>query len=240
MTTTTTTIPTYLFQQPAANTNGSRGPAESRTRRSWPLFGVAAAVFGGVATLLPSKVNMQPDTHQTSAAVVATLHRWPYQVAVVAGIIAVGCFLVAASGWRRWAAERAPDSLAAETIGKAFGATAGAMMIAFGMLGSLAVYLHGGINQHMFAHQGLYSVYMFVDFGPYVAWWGVTVAAAALAVVAFRNHAVPRWMGVASVAAVFIAVAPLVLTGLPGMPGAIGPFWLAVISLGMACHVRSV
>jgi hypothetical protein len=197
-------------------------------------------VFGGVATLLPSKVNMQPDNHATSAAVIASLHRWPYQVAVIAGLCAVACMLATASGWRRWAAERAPGNLAAETVGKAMGATAGAMMIAFGMLGSLAVYLHGGINQHMFSRDGLFSVYMFVDFAPYVAWWGATVAAAALAWVAFRNRLVPRWLGAASVAAVAIAVVPLLLTGLPGMPGVVGPFWLLVVSVGMNRHVRSV
>jgi hypothetical protein len=181
---------------------------------------------------------MQPDNHYTSATVISTLHRWPYQAGVIAGFLAVGCLLVAASGWRCWAAERAPGSVAAETVGKALAASAAAMTIAFGMLGSLAVYLHGGINQHMFAHQGLYSVYMFVDFGPYVAWWGTTVAAAALAVVAFRAHAVPRWIGAVSALAVFIGIAPLLLTGLPGMPGVIGPVWLAVVSLGMARHVR--
>jgi hypothetical protein len=106
-------------------------------------------------------------------------------------------------------------------------------MIGFGLLGSLAVYLHRGINQHMFAHDGLYSIYMFVDFAPYVAWWGATVAAAALAWIAFRNRLVPLWMGIASALAVAIAVLPLVATGLPGMPGVVGPFWLLVVSLGM-------
>jgi hypothetical protein len=183
---------------------------------------------------------MQPDNHATSAAVIASLHRWPYQVAVIAGLCAVACMLATAAGWRRWAAERAPGNLAAETVGKAMGATAGAMMIGFGMLGSLAVYLHGGINQHMFSRDGLFSVYMFVDFAPYVAWWGATVAAAALAWVAFHNRLVPRWLGAISVAAVAIAVLPLLLTGLPGMPGVVGPFWLLLVSIGMNRHVRSV
>jgi hypothetical protein len=223
-----------------AATDPSVSPIRSATGHRWPLSGAAAALFGGIATLLPSKVNMQPDNHATSAAVIATLHRWPYQVAVIAGLFSVACMLATATGWRRWAAERAPGNLAAETVGKALGATAAAMMIGFGLLGSLAVYLHGGINQHMFSRDGLFSVYMFIDFAPYVAWWGATVAAAALAWIAFRNRLVPRWLGAMSAAAVAIAVLPMLLTGLPGMPGVVGPFWLLVVSVGMSRHVRSV
>jgi hypothetical protein len=171
--------------------------------------------------------------------VINALHRWPYQAAVAAGFVAVACLLVAASGWRRWAADVLPQSLAAETIGRALAASAAAMMIGFGFLGSLAVYLHGGINQHMFAREGLYAIYLVVDFGPYIAWWGVTVAAAAVAVVALRNRALPRWVGALSVIAVALAVLPLFATGLPGMPGVVGPFWLAAASVGVYRNNRS-
>ena len=203
-------------------------------RNRWALWGAAAGVFGGVATLLPAKVNVQKANAHTTAAVIANLHRWPYQVSVVAGFAAVTCLLVAAAGWRRWAEHRAPGSLAASVVSKAFGATAGAMMIAYGFAGALAVYLHGGIDAKMFSPQGLFSLYMILDFGPFIAWWGVTVAAAALVYAAFREGLVPRWVGVASIAYVLIAVLPLVFTGLPGMPGVIGPFWLAAVSVGAA------
>ena len=60
------------------------------------------------------------------------------------------------------------------------------------------------------------------------------VAAAALVYAAFREGLVPRWVGVASAAFVLIALLPLIATGLPGMPGVIGPFWLAAVSVGLA------
>ena len=218
---------------PAAQT-----PATGRRNR-WALWGAAAGVFGGVATLLPTKVNAQKANAHTSAAIISTLHRWPYQVSVVAGFAAVACLLVAAAGWRRWAQERAPESLAASVISKAFAASAGAMMIAYGFAGALAVYLHGGMNAKMFSAQGLFSLYMILDFGPFIAWWGVAVAAAALVYAAFREGRVPRWVGVVSAIFVLIAVLPLIATGLPGMPGVLGPFWLALVSVGLARSRRS-
>jgi hypothetical protein len=206
------------------------GPTFDERRSRWPLFGVAAAVLGGIATVVPSKVNMQPDGRHTTAAVIDTLHRWPYHVGVVAGFAAVACLLVAVNGWRRWATEHAPNNLAAGTVATALTATAGAMMIGFGFLGALAVYLHGGVNATMFSREGLFSIYMVVDFGPYIAWWGATVAAAAVAWLAFRDHLVPRWIGVVSVVSVAVPVVALVATGLPGMSGVIGPIWLALVS----------
>jgi hypothetical protein len=152
----------------------------------------------------------------------------------------VVCLLVAAAGWRRWAAERAPGSLAASVIARALGASAGAMMIGYGFMGALAVYLHGGINEKMFSAQGLFSLYMIVDFGPFIAWWGAAVAAIALAYAAFREGLVSRTLGVFSVLFVFVAIAPLVATGLPGMPGVVGPIWLAIASVGMARTRRLV
>ena len=212
-------------------------PAETPTtgrRNPWALWGAAAGVFGAVATVVPSRVNLQKSNAYTTASVVAKLHRWPYQLSVVTGFAAVACLLVAAAGWRRWAEHRAPGSLAASVVAKAFGASAGAMMIAYGFAGALAVYLHGGIDAKMFSAQGLFSLYMLLDFGPYIAWWGVAVAAAALVYAAFREGLVPRWVGVASAAFVLIALLPLIATGLPGMPGVIGPFWLAAVSVGLA------
>jgi hypothetical protein len=216
------------------------GSARANARNLWALWGLAAAAFGGVATLLPSKVNSQPDKAHRTASVINTLHRWPYQVSVITGFAAVACLLVAAAGWRRWAAERAPDSLSASVIARALGASAAAMMIAYGFQGALAVYLHGGINEKMFSAQGLFSLYMFVDFGPYIAWWGVAAAAVALAYAAFREGLVPRSIGVFSIVFLVVAVAPLVATGLPGMAGVVGPIWLAATSIAVARTRRLV
>jgi hypothetical protein len=231
----TTLAPNFITSSDVS----AEGPSAHR-RNLWALWGTAAAAFGGLATMLPTRVNTQPDKAHLTASVINTLHRWPYQVSVISGFAAVVCLLVAAAGWRRWAAERAPQSLAANVIARALGASAGAMMIAYGFQGALAVYLHGGINEKMFSAQGLYSLYMIVDFGPFIAWWGVAVAAIALAYAAFREGLVSRTLGLFSVLFVLIAVAPMAATGLPGMPGVVGPAWLAVASIGTARTRRLV
>jgi hypothetical protein len=92
----------------------------------------------------------------------------------------------------------------------------------------------------MFSPQGLFSLYMILDFGPFIAWWGVAAAAVALVYAAFREGLVSRTMGVFSVLFLLAAVAPLVATGLPGMPGVVGPAWLAITSIGMARTRRLV
>jgi hypothetical protein len=85
----------------------SAGPTLAELRTRWQLSGVAAAVFGAIATAMPSKVNVQREGRFTTAAVIDTLHRWPYHVGVVAGLIALACLQVTASRWRRWTTERA-------------------------------------------------------------------------------------------------------------------------------------
>ena len=108
------------------------------------------------------------------------------------------------------------------------------MTIGFGLLGSLAVYLPGGIDQHAFAHSSLLPIYMVVDFAPFVAWWGVAIAAAAVAVASIREHLFARWIGIFSAIAVALTVIPMVVTGLPGMPGVVGPLWLLIVSMARA------
>ena len=51
----------------------------------------------------------------------------------------------------------------------AFAASAALMMLGYGFMGSLAVYLPGGIDDGTFPVEGLYSVFMFLDFAPFIA-----------------------------------------------------------------------
>lgn len=218
---------------PSVATGDHSAPARDKNNR-WALWGAAAALLGAVATLLPGKVNPQVSNDRLTAAVIDSLHRWTYHVAVVAGFSAVFCLLLFAAGWRRWVTDRVPTSLAANVAPSALGASAAAMMIGYGLLGSLAVYLPGGIDQHAFAHSSLLSIYMVVDFAPFVAWWGVAIAAAAVTAVCFREHIFARWIGIFSAIVVALAVIPMVVTGLPGMPGLVGPLWLLIVSVAQA------
>ena len=218
---------------PSVATGDPSAPVRDKNNR-WALWGVGAALLGAVATLLPGKVNPQVSNDRLTAAVIDSLHRWTYHVAVVAGFGAVLCLLLCAAGWRRWAADRTPNSMAANVIPSALGASAAAMMIGYGLLGSLAVYLPGGIDQHAFAHSSLLPIYMVVDFAPFVAWWGIAIAAAAVTLASLREHLFARWIGIFSAIVVALAVIPMVVTGLPGMPGVVGPLWLLIVSMAQA------
>jgi hypothetical protein len=75
---------------------------------------------------------------------------------------------------------------------------------------------------------------MFLDFAPYVCWWGATVAAASSVWLAFRERLLPRWIGMAGIVFVAAPLAMLVGTGLPGFPGVVSPAWLVLLSVGVA------
>ena len=222
-----------------ATTSGSEligVPATSHPqRRLWALWGVAAGVLGIVATLLtdPSQGGVDEEAVRRGAELIDQLDRTPYHIGVVAGFFTVLCLLVTAAGWQRWAAGVAPQSLAARVMWLALTASAGAMMLGYGFKGSLAVYLNGGMDEGSHAREGLYAVYMFLDFGPYVAWWGAAVAAAAMAWLSLRERYLPRWIGAVSGLFALVPAAFLVATGLPGFPGVIDQAWLVIVSLGV-------
>jgi hypothetical protein len=208
----------------------------TRSRNRWALWGAAAGALGFVATMVTDGHTQNPGdaADKLGARELELVTRGLFHVGVVAGFLAMAAMFVTAAGWRRWAEHKAPDSLAARVLGMALLGTAASMMLGYGFKGSLAVYLPGGINEHTYPNEGLYAVWMFLDFAPYVCWWGATVAAASSVWLAFRERLLPRWVGV--LGAVFVAapVAMLVLTGLPGFPGVVSGAWLVVFSIGAA------
>ena len=80
---------------------------------------------------------------------------------------------------------------------------------------------------------------MFLDFGPYIAWWGGAMAAAAMAWVSLRDGLLPRWIGAVSALFALVPIGVLVATGLPGFPGVVDPLWLVIVSLGVAFSRRA-
>ena len=214
------------------------GRASAHLVRSfWALWGVAAGLLGIVATLLTTPA-LSEEGYRSGAALIDLLDRTPYHIGVVAGFFAVLSVLFTAAAWRRWAAAVAPASLPAQVIPMALTATAGAMMLGYGFKGSLAVYLAGGMDEGTMAREGLYAVVMFLDFGPYIAWWGAAIAAAAMAWVSLRDRLLPRWIGAVSALFALVPVGVLVATGLPGFPSVVDPLWLVIVSLGVAFRRR--
>ncbi len=104
-------------------------PLPRRRRGGWALWGAAAGALGLVATVITDPQGAVSSKEGLTAEAVDHVSRTGYHVGVVAGLVAMGCLLVAAAGWRRWAAERAPHDLAARVVSMAMVASAGAMMI---------------------------------------------------------------------------------------------------------------
>ncbi len=223
-------------QTPAAPVDPATAEAPAaRTGRRWPLWGAAAGLIGLTANFL-AYPPLEEEDYTKGVEVVDKLEAGQYRVSFILGLIAIGCLMVAAAGWSRWAEARAPRDLAARLVGRGLAATATIMVIFFGIVGSMGLYLPGGVEETTGLHdQGLYVNHVLLDFGTLLGWWGAAVAAIAVAVMAFRKaRLVPRWMGVVSVVFLLPPLGMALATSLPGLVGFFLPLWLAVISIGMA------
>ena len=205
----------------------------TRTNR-WALWGIGAGLLGVIANMVTDPIVALTDAQKRQgASVLEHVHRALFQVGAVTGILAVACVLAFAAGWRQWSERHGAPTSAARLVGLGLVASAGAMIIGYGLKGSLAIYLPGGINAHTYPDQGLYTLFMMNDSLPYLAWWGVIVAAGSIAWLALRERLVVRWVGAISVLAVLAAFTWLALTGLADFAGIVGPVWLAIASVGL-------
>jgi hypothetical protein len=201
----------------------------------WAWWGIGAGVLGIVANLVTDPItSLTTAQKQQGPAVLGLINRADLQIGAVTGFLAVACVLAFAAGWRQWSERHGAPTSAARLVGLALAASAGAMIIGYGIKGPLAIYLPGGINANTYPRAGLYSILMLNDSAPYFAWWGVVVAAAGVAWLAFRERLVVRWVGVVSVLAVLAAFAWLALTGLTDFGGIVGPVWIILASVGLA------
>lgn len=209
-------------------------PMPTQSNR-WALWGVGAGVLGLVAGPLTDPIlSLTTPQKQQGPAVLAFVHRGNFQIGAVAGYLAVACVLAFAAGWRQWSERHGTPTGAARLVGLALVASAGAMIIGYGLKGPLAIYLPGGINAHTYPRLGLYSLLILNDSAPYFAWWGVIIAAAGVAWMAFRERLVVRWVGAVSILAVVAGFAWLALTGLTDFGGVVGPPWFVLASIGLA------
>jgi hypothetical protein len=220
------------FDTTVLDTTVSDVNAPTRRRNLWALWGIPAGLLGFAASVLTADYGEVDGA--TSARIIEQLDRGRYHLGIVLGIGAILCLLVAAAGWQRWGMWRAPESLAARLVPLALTASAGALMLGYGFLGALAVYLPGGMDDELHSAEGLYAVFMFLDFAPFIGWWGAAFAATGVAWLALRERALPLWMGIVSALFVIVPVGFMAATGLPGFPGVVDPAWLAIISVGMA------
>jgi hypothetical protein len=183
-------------------------------RSTWALWGVPAAILGFASNLITADYGDQDAI--TGAQIIQQLDRASYHAGIILGISATLCLLITAAGWQRWAAQRRIESLAARLVPLAFTASAGVMMLGYGFMGSLAIYLPGGMDEEFHAAEGLYAVFMFLDFASFIAWWGVAFAAIGVAWLSLRERSLPVWIGAISVLFAVIPIGFMSVTGLPG------------------------
>lgn len=217
------------------------GPGrDDRTRPTWPLFGLAGAVsgFASVVASIPSGLTEQD--YQVGVRIIDELSPGGYHVGFLLGLVSIGCLLVAAQGWRRWARRVAPESLAARMVSQGLAATATVNIVFTGLMGSMAIYLPGGSDEGYLSDEAIFTNFTLLDFGTLLGWWGAAMAAMATVGLAFgRSRLLPRWMGVVSIVTLLPALLLAVITGLPGFVGFTMPIWLAVISIGMVVSRRA-
>jgi len=208
-------------------------PGPSRLRRNaWALWGAAAFVGGLVATVLANNPDVKDN--RDIDRVVAQLDHGTYRIGLVAGFVTVVCMLVTAAGWKRWLAEHAPRSLAGRVLPMALTATATVMIVAYGLKGTMADYLPGGPEDHFhWNNVGFYSIYMILDFLPWIAGWGVCIAAGAAAHLSLRERKLPKWLGFVSLFFFAVPAVAMCLSSVPGLPFMSTP-WLLIASVAMA------
>lgn len=207
------------------------------SRWMWGFWGIGAGVLG-MAGHLVSAAQVSDETRRSGVGVIGELDYRQYQLGIAAGLAAVFCLLVFTAGWRRWVATHAANSLAADVASLAFLASSGIMLLTYGFKGSLATYLPGAPEENSYPAENLIAIFMFDDFGPFIAWWGVAIAALAVAWLSLKERVLPIWIGVVSAIFGLVPYALVLAIGLPGFPGVIDPIWIALFGVAMMLQTR--
>jgi hypothetical protein len=227
------------FMSSLSTTFDSRASNEALDRTAgrviWPWVGVGAGVAGFIGTLLGDiHVPTDGDDAAMTMAAVSEIDQRAAHLSIVAGFITVTLLLVLAAMWRGIVEPRLPRSNAARVVTQALTAAAGALMLGYGWKGASAIYHADGMDHGTYDEMGLYIYYILNDFGSYIGWFGVTVAAGAIAWISLRERALPLWIGIWSWVPVLAVLGFTGGTGLPGFPGVVSPIWMAVAFAGMA------
>ncbi len=209
--------------------------AASGRSGSWALWGVAAGVTG-VLTNLVFAPTVPEDLRRegNEAEVLAELSRSSYHLSAVTGFLTVAFLLLFAAGLARWARAQAADSIALRAAPSGLVASAGALIVAYGVKGQLSSYLDGGFNDKSYSDGARYFYFLLDDLAGYYGWWGVTVTIACLSYLAFRERLIPRWIGALGVLAVLVPILMLLAFGFTGITGIVSPLFLVLGGIGLA------
>lgn len=217
------------------HTTSTAPAADTSERRSrWPLTGAFAGLAGFLATLAFDGRTGAADETRVSDQLFLDLDPLTYRLSMLAGYTAVVLLLVFAAQWRRRVERRVPGSTAAHLVPLGLVASAAGLTYGYGWKGALGNYIPGGGEEGYYDAAGLYVYYLLNDFGSFIGWLGVVVAAGAVAWMGLRERTVSRWIGAVSVVPVALTVVMVSVLGVAGIPGLWGPLWLVVAGLGLA------
>jgi hypothetical protein len=204
------------------------------SRASWPWIGVGAGVTGFIATII-TDIHVSSDGGSSAAtmAIVADINQRTAHMSIVAGFISVALLLVLAAMWRGTVEPKVPGSNATRVVTQGITASAGALMLGYGWKGASAIYHADGMDAGTYDEMGLYIYYILNDFGSYIGWFGITVAAGAVAWMSLRDRVLPLWIGFFSLVPVVAVIGFTGGTGLPGFPGVVSQIWMTVTFAGM-------
>ncbi len=215
-------------------------PDPDAGRARWPVYGVLAGVNGLVSSFMILGSGISEEDAQLGVGVIEKLERGNFRVGAVLGMLSIGFLFVTVAAWRRWLEQVAPDDLAARTIPTALAGIPILNVFFVSMAATMVLYLPGGTDAGWLSDDALFVNFSMLDFGPLLGWWGAMVAAISLTVMAFgSNPAIPRWMGVFSIAMLLLPVGMFLAIGLPGLVGFFGPIWLVVISFAQLLGTAS-
>ena len=165
-------------------------------RARWPLFGAAAGLLGYAATmLLDGRDGVATENVKLTHDLFVDLNPAVYRASMIIGYIAVVLLLVTAANWRRRVEPRLAGSTAAHLVPLGLVASAAGLTYGYAWKGALGNYIPGGMEDSYFDDQGLDVYFMLNDFGSFIGWLGVVVAAGAVAYMALRERTVSRWIG---------------------------------------------
>lgn len=216
----------------------SASPSPRPARDLWLWSGAAAGVFGILGTLV-TDIHLTGDGtngNLVTMDMVGQIDQQKAHLSIVTGFIAVALLLIFAAAWRRHMEARFPDSTAVRLVPQSLTAAAGALSLGYGWKGATAIYHADGMDSGTYDNMGLYVYYILNDFGSYIGWFGVTVAAGACVWLAFKERVLPLWMGAFSCLPVLAVIGFTGGTGLPGFPGVVSPLWLAIACAGLGLH----
>lgn len=206
----------------------------SQGRSRWPLYGAVGGLLGFVATMpLDGRKFNDDGTVSFTHELFADLDPAVYRASMIVGYVSVVLLLVMAASWRRRVERRVPGSTAAHLVPLGLTATAAGLTLGFGWKGAMGNYIPGGMEDDLFDERGLSVYYMLNDFGSFIPWLGVVIAAGAVAWMAFREGTVSRWIGAVSLLPVLQTTAMVVGLGVPGVPGLLAGLWLFVAGVGL-------